>query len=252
MKPLISIITPVYNAGNYIRDCIQSVQSQSYQNWELILVDDCSNDNSVDIINEYIGDSRIKLYRNTVNRGAAVTRNRGLDVCNGEYIAFLDSDDFWSLDKLEKQVTFMQKNNLDMSHGHYYFCHMDGKVFKQVKTDNKIEYQDLLKGNQFKPTTVMLSSTLVGCSRFENIKHEDFAYFLDCLKRTDYSMSYTEDIDSFYRVGHLSVSSNKLKSALWTWRIYRDYEKLGLLSSMKYFLHYAINGFIKHKVNRQG
>ncbi|EXI61326.1 hypothetical protein MHD_10920 [Mannheimia granulomatis] len=252
MNSLISIITPVYNAGNYIRDCIQSVQSQSYQNWELILVDDCSNDNSVDIINEYIGDSRIKLYRNTVNRGPTVTRNRALDVCSGEYITFLDSDDFWRSDKLEKQVTFMQKNNLDMTHGHYYFCDINGVPFKTINTDKKISYSELLRGNQFKIMTVMLSRKLVSDLRFPNIKHEDFAYFLDCLKRTDFSFSYTDDIDSYCRVGKISVSSNKVKSALWTWKIYRDYEKLGLLSSMKYFLHYAVNGFIKHKVNRQG
>lgn len=248
MYPLISIITPVYNAENYIRDCINSVQSQSYQNWELILVDDCSTDKSVNIINEYVSDNRIKLYRNVINSGPTKTRNLAMDVCKGNYITFLDSDDFWSTSKLEKQVSFMLEHNLDMTHGHYYFCNIDGKPFKNVFTDRKISYKTLLKGNQFKIMTVMLSRKLVDNFRFEEIKHEDFAYFLDCLKRANHSICYTEDIDSYCRVGKVSVSSNKIKSALWTWKIYREHEKLALLSSLKYFLHYAFNGIRKHKI----
>lgn len=250
MKNLISIITPVYNAEQYIKECIESVQAQSYENWELILVDDCSSDNSVHIIQEYLIDNRIKLYKNKVNKGPTETRNIALDVCNGDYITFLDSDDFWTKDKLEKQIRFMESNKLDMSHGNYYFCDIEGNILKQVVTDHIIKYNDLLKGNQFKIMTVMLSRTLVGKHKFKEIKHEDFAYFLDCLKRTEHSMRYTTEIDSYCRIGKMSVSSNKLKSALWTWNIYRKHEKLNFIHSLINFLHYAINGFIKHKVNR--
>ncbi|HGO5824633.1 TPA: glycosyltransferase family 2 protein [Mannheimia haemolytica] len=247
MEAKISIITPVYNAEPYIRDCIESVLSQSYQNWELILVDDCSIDNSVKIINEYTYDNRIKLYQNRVNKGPTETRNYALDNCSGEYITFLDSDDFWSYDKLGKQVLFMQENNIEMTHGNYYFCDINGNPFKEIKTATEITYKELLKENQFKIMTVMLSRKLLGTSRFPHIKHEDFAYFLDCLKRTNKSSCYTEDTDSYCRVGKVSVSSNKIKSALWTWKIYRDHEKLGFFKSLYYFIHYAYNGFMKHK-----
>lgn len=250
MNKLISIITPVYNTEKYIRECIESVLSQSYKNWELILVDDCSTDSSVAIINEYMYDNRIKLQKNTINSGPAKSRNIALDICNGDYITFLDSDDFWSVDKLERQVKFMQDNNVDMTHGHYFFCNITGKPIKHVMTDKVISYQKLLEGNQFKIMTVMLSRNLVGGSRFKEIKHEDFAYFLDCLKRTKVSLSYTDNVDSYCRIGKISVSSNKLKSAFWTWKIYREHEKLGLLLSLKYFICYAFSGYIKYKVKK--
>lgn len=247
MESKVSIITPVYNAEPYIRNCIESVISQSYQNWELILVDDCSKDQSIKIINEYIPDKRIKLYKNQVNQGPTATRNYALDNCSGEYITFLDSDDFWADDKLEKQVRFMQKNNIEMTHGNYYFCDINGNPFKEIKTDTEITYKELLKENQFKIMTVMLSRELIGDFKFPNIKHEDFAFFLDCLKRTNKSICYTKYTDSYCRVGKVSVSSNKAKSALWTWKIYRKHEKLGFFKSLYYFINYAYNGFMKHK-----
>lgn len=247
MIPLISIITPVYNAEEYIDDAIQSVLSQTYSNWELILVDDCSTDNSVKIINKYLSDTRIKLLMNKVNSGPAVARNKALDNASGDYITFLDSDDYWSEDKLLNQLNFMLENNLSISHGNYYFCNIEKIVIKSVKVDKYISYKKLLKGNQFKIMTVMLRKELVDSLRFENINHEDYIFFLKCLSQGNYSICDLSKIDSYCRIGKLSVSSNKIKSALWTWKIYYKYLKLGIVKSIYYFTCYAINGFLKYK-----
>lgn len=250
MNYLVSIVMPVHNSGKYIEESILSVLSQSYSNWELIIVDDCSTDNSLLIIQKYLDDPRIKLFKNIKNIGPALTRNVALNNVNGEYISFLDSDDFWSDNKLEKQITFMVNNQLSITHGNYYFCSSSGKVIKSVVTDEKIDYRILLKGNQFKTMTMMLSSHLIANKRFENIKHEDYAFFLDCLKQVSFSVRYTADVDSFCRIGKVSVSSNKLKSAIWTFNIYRKHQKLGIIESIYYFINYAINGFRKYRGKR--
>lgn len=247
MIPLISIIMPVYNAEEYIDDAIQSVLSQTYSNWELILVDDCSTDNSVKIINKYLSDTRIKLLMNKVNSGPAVARNKALDNASGDYITFLDSDDFWGKYKLEKQVLFMVNNNIDFSYGNYNLYNKDDGVRKFINTARKLNYSNLLKGNQMKMSTVMLTKELISQTRFLNINHEDYLFFLEFLKRVSLAFRYSDDSDTFYRIGQISISSNKLKSALWTWKIYYKYLKLGIVKSIYYFTCYAINGFLKYK-----
>ncbi|MDG4953473.1 glycosyltransferase family 2 protein [Actinobacillus equuli] len=247
MMPLISIIMPVYNAEEYIEEAIKSVLDQTYSNWELILVDDCSTDNSCNVIQKYLLDARIKFFRNKINSGPALTRNLALDNANGEYITFLDSDDFWEKTKLEKQVFFMENQNISFSYGNYYLYSTDNSIKKPIITAENLTYSSLLKGNQIKMSTAMFSNKLIGQTRFLNVKHEDYLFFLDCLKRTSKSLRYSNDLDTFYRIGQISVSSNKLKSALWTWKIYYKYLNLGLVKSVYYFIFYAINGFFKYK-----
>lgn len=248
MEPLVSIITPIYNAEKYLDETILSVINQSYKNWELILIDDCSVDKSYEIIKKYLkNDKRIKYLKNNKNIGPALTRNKGINNSNGEYIAFLDSDDFWKKSKLKNQIDFMRKNKLYLCHGNYYFCNPYGEILKEVRVSEKIDYKTLLKENQFKTMTMIVKKEILEGIRFQDIKHEDFAFFLDILKKIDYSMSDKDQIDSFCRIGKVSVSSNKLKSALWTWKIYRKYEKLNLLQSMYYFINYALRGIKKYK-----
>lgn len=248
MIPLISIITPVYNAESYIKQSIDSVLLQTYPNWELILIDDCSTDNSINIIYPYLSDPRIKLFQNNVNQGPALSRNRGLDNAKGDYITFLDADDFWLSERLESQLRFMQEHHLLMGHGDYYFCDLNGEIIKPIKVDRKIDYSCLLKGNQFKTMTMMLSRRLISTYRFENIKHEDYAFFLECLKRTNYSLAQDNIIHSYCRIGNQkSISSNKLKSAVWTFNIYRKHQSLSLLRTMYCFIHYAFHGLTKYK-----
>lgn len=245
---LISIIMPAYNAEKYICQAIESVLAQTYKNWELLIIDDNSTDTTAKIVESYLGDKRIKFFTNKVNLGPAKARNIGLDNAIGDYITFLDADDFIGVDKLSAQVLFMKNKNIDMSHGNYYFCNSDGDKIKRIITDTKIDYFSLLKGNQFKIMTVLVKRKKIQNLRFPEIKHEDYAFYLECLKKIPYSLSQKDLCDSFVRVGDVSVSSNKIKSACWTWNIYYKYEKLGFIKSAYYFLHYAYNGFLKHKI----
>lgn len=247
-EPLISIIMPVYNSADYLVQALNSCLNQSYPNIEIITVDDGSTDNSVNIIKEIMNqDPRIKLFFTSSNQGPAMARNIGLGQAKGEYITFLDSDDFIEKAKLAHQLNFMLKHNLIMSHGNYSFCDLEGKVIKSVTTSEKIDYHTLLKGNQLKIMTVLIRRDKIKNLLFPQIKHEDYAFFLDCLKKIEESTLYSNQPSSFVRIGKMSVSSNKFKSAIWTFNIYFKREKLGLVKSIYYFLHYAYNGFIKYK-----
>ena len=129
MEPLVSIITPVYNAEEFLEETILSVLNQTYKNWELILIDDCSKDDSYKIIERYLGmDKRIKYLKNEKNSGPAVTRNNGINISKGKYIAFLDSDDLWYRDKLKKQIDFMEMNNKNICHGNYEMINKKSNV----------------------------------------------------------------------------------------------------------------------------
>ncbi|MCK3655751.1 glycosyl transferase family A [Pasteurellaceae bacterium Macca] len=247
-EPLVSIITPVYNSEEYLSDCVDSVLLQSYSNWELLLIDDCSTDNSINIIEMYANkDKRIKLYRNEFNKGPALTRNLGLDNAKGEYIAFLDSDDYWGKEKLFHQIEFMLKNNASLSHGNYFFTDLNKNILKKVLVDKKLDYSKLLKGNQIKTMSLVIKSSVISDVRFKNIKHEDYIFLLEIMKKDLCSYADSSTIDSFCRIGKVSVSSNKIKSALWTWNVFYKYEKLGFFKAIYYFIHYAINGIIKYK-----
>ena len=136
---MISIITPNYNCGDYISETIESVLLQTYSNWELIIVDDCSSDDSYKIALDYAKkDSRIKVIRNETNLGTAISRNKALDIAKGDYIAFLDSDDLWEKDKLELQLNFMQENNCDFSFSQYDL--IDEKGLSLNKTAKVIKH----------------------------------------------------------------------------------------------------------------
>ncbi|OBX04310.1 glycosyl transferase family A [Gallibacterium genomosp. 3] len=246
--PLVSIITPVYNAELYIKDCIESIINQTYPHWELLLVDDCSQDGSINIIKSYIlKDKRIKLFKNSKNLGPAGARNIALKNAHGKYITFLDSDDFILKDKIEKQVNFMISNQIKFSHGNYSFYNITNSNIKNIRVENFIDYKILLKGNQFKIMTVMIDRDILSNQIFSEVAHEDFLFFLNILEKGYKSQRYSEEYHSICRINiRNSVSFNKLKSAIWTWRIYRVYLNLGLLASIYYFVHYIIKGIKKY------
>ena len=247
MEPLVSIITPSYNSKEFIGETIESVLNQTYKNWEMLIVDDCSTDNTSEIIREYAQkDSRIKYLKNEKNSGPAISRNIGIEKAEGKYISFLDSDDFWDKAKLKYQIEFMEKNNLLITHTDYFFTDSKGKIIKKVATSEEIDYRDLLKGNQFKTMCMTMRSDLVKKYKMPIIKHEDYAFFLDLLKEAPKSLKVPKSL-SMCRVRERSVSSNKLKSALWTWNIYRKYESLNLMKSSYYFINYTINGLLKYR-----
>ena len=210
--PLISVITPVYNSEKFLEAAITSVQNQTYSNWEMILVDDASTDNSEKIAEEfYSEDSRIIYEKLPVNRGPAVSRNRAIELATGEYIAFLDSDDFWAPDKLEIQIDFMKKNNCDVSFSSYLLVDEEGNSLrKKVIAMPVLSYEKLLRNNYIGNLTGMYCSGTIGKVFSPQIrKRQDWGVWLEAIKRSGKPALGIELDLSFYRKRKDSVSTNK-------------------------------------------
>lgn len=244
---LVSVITPSYNSSRYIGEAIQSVLAQTYTNWEMIIVDDCSVDHSLEIIHGFVQkDSRIKVLSTETNMGAAAARNKAIEHAKGRYIAFLDSDDQWFPEKLEKQLRFMQDNDYSFSFSNYTIMDEDGhSTEKVVHVPESIDYKGLLKNTIIGCLTVMLDTEKISPIRMPEIRtRQDFALWLNILKRGHIAFGIPEVLAK-YRVGKGSISSNKLKAAKRNWAIYREMEGLGFFYSTWCFMNYVYNAVKK-------
>ena len=247
-KGLVSIITPSYNSADFIDETIQSILSQTYENWEMIIVDDVSPDYSNKIIEEYIeGDRRIKLIKLKKNSGPAVARNRAIEEANGKYIAFLDADDLWHPEKLKKQMAFMNENDLAFTYCSYDLMDEEGNDLGSFKTKDKITYNSMLKTCNVGCLTAIYDTEKLGKVFMPNIlKRQDYGTWLKILKEIKSTQGMLEPLAT-YRVLDNSVSSNKFKAASYQWKIYREVEKLNLFKSIYYFIQYAYYGLKKYK-----
>ena len=243
-KELVSIIIPVYNAERFIEDTIDSIKAQTYSQWELLLIDDCSKDSSKEIIEKYAKeDSRIKYTKLEKNSGAAMARNKGIELAQGRYICFLDADDKWVKTKLKSQIDFMRKKKCAFSFTSYQFaddkCNPNGAKVIVPKT---INYKQALKNTTIWTSTVMfdmkkLTKELV---YMPNVKSEDTACWWKILKTgvVAYGM---QDIMSYYRRTEGTLSSNKIEAIKRIWNLYRNVEHLNIFSSAYNFCWYAFN-----------
>jgi glycosyltransferase involved in cell wall biosynthesis len=248
VKNLVSIITPSYNSAKFIGKTIESVLDQIYQNWEMIIVDDVSPDNSNEIIEEYCKkDTRIKLIKLEQNSGAAVARNRAIKEARGRYIAFLDADDMWKSEKLEKQIKFMEKNNYSFTYTAYEKVVENGVVSGSVGVPAKVSYSELLKTCVIGCLTAIYDVEKLGKVYMPtNTKREDFATWLNVLKKIDFAYGIKENLAQ-YRVYENQSSGKKAKMAKENWKLYREIEKLNLLKACYYFSHYAVRGVLRTK-----
>ncbi len=246
--PDISIVMPIYNGEEYIFKSIESIIIQTYFNWELIIVDDCSSDNSRLILNSFAEtDSRIKLYINSSNMGPAYSRNLAIEKASGKYVAFLDSDDIWMPSKLEKQFTFMENNKYLFSYTQYAIIDENDNFIKLFKPRNSVNYNAILKTCDIGCSTVMYNAGKLGKHYMENIKRgQDYTLWLKLLKITKTANCICEDLTK-YRIRANSLSRNKFKKARGQWFIYRAIEKLSFGSSIWYFCQYAVYGFLKNR-----
>lgn len=246
---LVSIITPMYNSAEFISETIQSVQIQTLPDWEMLIVDDCSTDNSVKVVDSIADDEpRISLIQLDKNSGAAVARNRAIDASKGRYIAFLDSDDLWLPDKLEKQLAFMEEKECPFSYGAYEKIDEMGNIINHVGVPQKISYIELLKTNSIGCLTVVYDTKYFGKMMMPLIRRrQDFALWLQLLKQVSFAYGLRETLGQ-YRVRTNSISANKVNTATYTWHLYREIEKFPLLKASYYFMHYAIRGVIRTKL----
>ena len=249
-KDLVSIIVPVYKAEQFLKDTIKTVEEQTYTNWELIFVNDCSPDNSVEIIeNTMKQNTKIKLINLEQNSGAAIARNTGIEEAKGQYIAFLDADDLWDKEKLEKQVNFMKENDCAFSFTGYEFADENGVGNgKIVNVPQIINYKQALKNTTIWTSTVMFNMQKIQKELIymPNIKSEDTATWWKILKNDYIAYGLNENL-SYYRRTEGTLSSNKIEAIKRIWNLYRKQEKLNILYSFYNFCFYAINA-VKRRI----
>jgi len=245
---LVSIITPNYNCAIFINQTIESVLSQSYQNWEMLIIDDCSTDNSIEIIEKYKKqDTRIKLLKTKYNSGSPKEpRNIGIKNAQGRFITFLDSDDLWLPDKLERQIPLFDDVNVAIVYSNYEKMTCEGeRNHRIIKAPKKLNYKQLLKSNHIGCLTAMYDISKSGKVYFSDYRHEDYVLWLTIL-HVGYIAVNTNTFGALYRTRENSITSNKLIVLKWQWIIYRDFLKLSIVYSIYYFCFYAVNAFLKH------
>ena len=247
--PIVSVIMPAYNAERYIEEAIRSVQAQTMEKWELVVVDDRSTDGTAGLIRNLADqDSRIRPIFSQINRGAAGSRNLALDMCQGQYVAFLDADDLWYPQKLEKQLEKARETGADIIYASYAMIDEQGKqCYTDFIVEETTDLKAMLNCNTIGCSTVMMKAkALSGQSFVSEFYHEDYVMWLSLLKAGCTAVG-VRDILVDYRVARGSRSFNKLKSARNRWRVYRDYLKLPLIPSVKAMAGYAINGLKKYR-----
>lgn len=235
IEPLVSIIMPAHNAEKYIRQSIQSVINQSYQNWELIITDDASTDQTLEAI-ESFNEDRIHILKLTQNVGAAIARNTSIERAKGDFMAFLDSDDLWHKDKLAKQIAFMQNNKISFSSTEYGNIDENGQLLNITQNHDQLDYDGILKycpGN----STVIYNTKQLGKFYIPNIrKRNDFVMWLQVIKSAKKLYGLPEVL-TYYRVRQDSLSSNKSDLVKYQWKVYREFENLSLVKSLYLLAH---------------
>ena len=241
-KKLVSIVMPAYNSARFIGESIKSVQRQNFQDWELIIIDDGSVDDTEEIIKKYAKeDGRIKYFRNTKNQGSARARNRGVKESKGRYIAFIDSDDLWYEEKLSKQVEFMIGNGCSISCTGYQHMNARGELLGRIIIPPQTaDYNRVLFDNPIGNSTVMYDTDKIGKFYGPIAKNrEDYALWLKILRKVKYINGISE-ILVLYRKRKGSQSSNKVKLIYYQWVLYRKFERMSFGKSLLLMIYWCV------------
>ncbi|MDH2363809.1 glycosyltransferase family 2 protein [Priestia megaterium] len=242
MTELVSIVTPMFNSEKYIKDAINSVISQEYKNWEMIIIDDGSKDKSQEIVRKFIlKDNRIKLFIQEQNSGVVAARNKGISQAQGRYLAFLDSDDMWHPKKLSMQVELMNREDVAFCFSSYEIMRDNGQLSgKIIKVPKTVNYHQLLRGNIIGCLTVLIDQQKISSIKMPNIRHEDYATWLSILNTYNLTAYGLNKPLAYYRRAENSLSSNKLKTIRWSWNIFKKHLNMGNLESSYRIAIFAI------------
>ncbi|PWW06856.1 MULTISPECIES: glycosyltransferase [Pseudidiomarina] len=244
MSDLVNIIMPAFNSERTIQYSIKSVFEQSYRHWRLIVVDDCSSDGTARILREYENDPRITIVRNSFNRGVSASRNVALDQVKEGWIAFLDSDDYWLKDKLERQIKFAENSSDCIIHTYYAVVDERKRLRGVRKGPIEGDLELLLRRNYIGTSTAMVRLELVKSLRFIEIGHEDYAFWISILKNSQFKTKCVPEVLTFYQISSNSLSGNKLRAARWTWVVLRKVAGLSRFRALCSFFSYAISAFL--------
>ena len=251
MNTLVSIVTPCYNASKYIKACVESVKHQTYTNWEMIIIDDCSYDNSVVVVESLIKcnpNLKIKLLKNKVNSGPAKSRNEGIKISNGSYLTFIDADDLWDVNFLETMLQVIQQS-FGFVFASYRRC--DEFSLQPIYTDfivpEKVNYLDILKTNSISCLTAFIDIKKLGKKFMPNVRYrQDMGLWLKYLKQIPYAIG-VKQVLATYRICSNSHSRNKSKLFVPQWYFYRKVEKLSIIFSLYLIIIWAYRGILKYK-----
>lgn len=245
---LVSVILPVFNGERFISEAIDSVLQQTYPNLELLIINDASTDDTSKIISEYGVQQKVICFDLKSNTGVANARNVGLKESHGKYVAFIDADDIWNKDKLEIQIKQMIQQNLDYSYAYYNIVDENLNHLKSVtQMPDYVTYRLLLRTNYIPMLTVVAKRDLFLNDKFSPVGHEDYALWLKLFRNNNINAGACRKVLAKYRVHNHSISGNKLRSALWVWRLYRTQEQMTLLVASKSLISYIWYGLKKHR-----
>lgn len=246
----VTVILPVYNSERYLNRTITSVLQQTMTDFELLAIDDCSTDGSLQLLQRWADkDSRIQVIAGAQNRGVAAVRNQGIAMARGKYIAFLDSDDGWHSTKLEQQIDLLEQTGCDFCCTAYAMVDEQGQRIKnRMLSRQTIVLDDLLRENYICCSSVLLCSQLAKQHSMDGTyAHEDYVYWLELLQSGARGCVLNQCLTS-YRLAQTSRSANKIKAAQGRWQVYRRYLGYGIIRSGWYFVQYAVNGVRKYRV----
>ena len=247
--PKVSIVTPCYNSAEFLEVTFKAVTSQSFTDWEWLLVDDQSSDDTFKMLEVLQSrDKRIKIFRNIENSGASFSRNRGIDNASGELIAFLDADDLWNVDKLKEQISFMDNESTNFSFHNYDMIDVNGSYLKTVTAPETVSNKTLEKFNPIFTSSVMIRKSAISDIRFklELRRRQDYIFWYQVVRSTGPAKNVNKNLGQ-YRVGNEnSLSHNKFRAAKIQWQIYREQFGLSYLGSIKSLSAYALHGITKY------
>lgn len=249
MSTLVSIITPTYNSANFIAETVRSVQNQTHQNWEMIIIDDGSSDDTVAMVSELSrNEQRIKFFPLDNNVGPAKARNTGIENATGKYMTFLDADDIWFPDFIENSITTIQKTGIPFVFSSYRRSNENLEfVYSDFIVPEKVTYSDILKSNSISCLTAFIDVEILGKKRMPEIrKRQDMGLWLKYLKEIPFAYGIQEP-KAIYRIRENSLSRNKKNLIKYQWQFYREVENLNIFQSAYYMLHWMYRGFMKYR-----
>ena len=247
--PFVDVIMPNYNKGQFLEEAINSVINQTYKNWYLYIIDNHSVDNSLQVIKKFSNLNNIKIILLKKDKGPSFSRNYGMRISKSKYISFLDSDDGWAKDKLEKQISFMEKNNFNFTYTDYtLFFDVNGQKKFEKKTNLRdyYDYNSFTKNSQINTTTMIITRSILGNHKFKKIRmHEDYLFKCEILKNNNMAHKLN-DITAFYRILDRSRSRKRLKSIYWLWYVNKNFNKLQFIRNIISIFFITINSIRKY------
>tara|TARA_B110000444_G_C18808478_1_gene581284 strand:- start:404 stop:1159 length:756 start_codon:yes stop_codon:yes gene_type:complete len=246
-KPDVTIVLPNYNSSLFIEQTLNSILKQSYNNWKLVIVDDCSDNKTKAILKKFFYHKKIKIYWLKKNRGAAYCRNFAIKNIRSKYIAFIDSDDLWKKNKLKNQINFMKKNNYDFT---YTFYETFGKTKRSILPPNQFTFKKFIRNTSIGTSTMIISKNIANKIKFTNTKIcEDYYYKCQILKKIKYAYCLNQSLTK-YRIRNDSLQSNSLRNFYWIWLINNKYNKFNFFENLTSLIFISLNSIKKYGLKK--